>query len=797
MQSEKPGKALLAGDEFSKIPDVLPVLPVRDTVALPGIPVSLLVRRARSLEALKMAVHNTSTYLLVARQRDPRTENPTLEDLAPVACVVRITQLITTQNLNQEICQAQMVGLLRARIGAARGDADEALQVEVELCPEDETPSAESAAARARVIELAKRLIDLRDDLLAEQKDQLEKLPTASLLADTFAVHMPMSNEDRIELLCETDSTRRLWKLVTVLEREITIAREYNLLRRQDAEEEVVDPRQRERLLRRRMREIQKELHESDAGEHEVDELAERLGALELPEEARSHVDRELRRFRALPSHASDRHLQRTWLEWVADLPWSEETEDQLDIKATRAVLDEDHHDLDKVKERILEYLSVRKLAPDVRAPILCFAGPPGVGKTSLGRSIARAMGRRFARVSLGGVRDEAEIRGHRRTYVGALPGRILQSLCRVGARNPVFLLDEVDKIGADALHGDASSALLEVLDPEQNSRFSDHYLEIPFNLSKVLFIATANTLGAIAPALLDRMDVIELPGYSDHDKRIIARRHLIPKQLADHGLEAGQLRVDDATIERVVHEYTREAGVRNLDRLFATLMRKVAAHIVANPDCAPLQVDADFARQALGPPPHLPEVAERSTLPGVVVGLASTANGGDILFIEALAAPGGKGVRLRLTGQLGEVMRESAEAALSWVRANAATLAPGAPVLEAGELHLHVPAGAIPKDGPSAGIAMATALVSVLSGRRARGEVAMTGELSLRGLVLPVGGIKEKVLAAARAGIKRVLIPRRNQKDLVEIPTEILDQVEIVPIETVEEAIGAALESN
>jgi ATP-dependent Lon protease len=458
-------------------------------------------------------------------------------------------------------------------------------------------------------------------------------------------------------------------------------------------------------------------------------------------------------------------------------------------------VLDEDHHGLDKVKDRILEYLAVRKLAPEAKAPILCFVGPPGVGKTSLGKSIARALGRKHTRASLGGVRDEAEIRGHRRTYVGAMPGRILQSLRRAGSRNPVFLLDEVDKLGAD-FRGDPSSALLEVLDPEQNATFSDHYLEVPFDLSRVLFISTANTLATIPPALLDRMEVIELAGYTEREKLAIAIRYLIPKQREAHGLRADQVEVGDDAVARVVHEYTREAGVRNLDRLIATLFRKVAARIAADPGTVPLRVDAAFVADALGAPPHLPEMAERTEQPGVVVGLAATSAGGDILFIEASVTPGGEGVRLRLTGQLGDVMKESAEAALSWVRANADALGIVSSALAGSEVHLHVPAGAVPKDGPSAGVTLVTAIVSALSGRRAHGHVAMTGEISLRGKVLPVGGIKQKLLAAQRAGVETVLIPRRNTKDLVEVPAEVLEKLEVVPIDAIEEALVRALES-
>ncbi|MFV1979099.1 MAG: endopeptidase La, partial [Myxococcota bacterium] len=472
----------------------------------------------------------------------------------------------------------------------------------------------------------------------------------------------------------------------------------------------------------------------------------------------------------------------------------SAESEDKPVLPTAREILDVEHHDLEKVKDRILEFLAVRKLAPDANSPILCFVGPPGVGKTSLGRSIARAMGRTFARSSLGGVRDEAEIRGHRRTYVGAMPGRIIQSLRRAGTRNPIFLLDEIDKLGGD-FRGDPSSALLEVLDPEHNHSFSDHYIEIPFNLSRVLFIATANTLSTIPPALLDRMEVIELPGYTERDKLVIARRHLVPKQIEAHGLQPDQIRVGDDALDKLVSEYTREAGVRNLDRHIASLMRKAARRIAGQGEVPVIEIDADFVTDGLGAPPHLPEAAERTVMPGVVVGLAHTSHGGDILFIEAALARAGEGVRLRLTGQLGEVMRESAEAALSWVRANAERVGVDPEIFDGCEIHLHVPAGAVPKDGPSAGITMVTALVSALTGRRARGKTAMTGEISLRGRVLPVGGIKDKILAASRAGIDSVILPRRNEKDLVDVPEEVRDQLELRLVDTIESVLEQALE--
>ena len=779
----------VVGEEGVEIPVILPVLPVRDAVVFPGLNLPLVIGRPASLAALNQA--GQGGFLVVATQKDPTTENPGLEDLHPIACITRVLRIVDAR---REGKQAIVMGLVRTRIRLVES-AGAAVLVRVDPLSEPPEDSAESEAARQRVVELAHRVIDLRGDYPDEWKGIVSQLPSPGLLADLIASNVPLPVDERVELLAETSPNKRLRRIARHLEREITIAETQRTLQDESAGDEM-DPKQRERLLRRRMRDIEAEIGEGDAGEREADELRERIEAAELPEEAREHAERELRRFAALPQHAPDRHLIRTYLEWLADLPWSQETEDHLDLKAGHQILDEDHHDLEKVKDRILEYLAVRKLAPNAKAPILCFVGPPGVGKTSLGRSIARAMGRNFARASLGGVRDEAEIRGHRRTYVGAMPGRILQSLRRAGSRNPVFVLDEIDKLGAD-FRGDPSSALLEVLDPEQNCTFSDHYLEVSFDLSRVLFIATANTLATIPPALLDRMEVIELPGYTDRDKLVIARDFLIPKQLDDHGLTPERVTVAEEAVDKVVHEYTREAGVRNLDRHFATLLRKAAARIVGDGEDATLQVDGEFVGTALGAPPHLPETAERTTLPGVAIGLAATSQGGDILFIEATAIPGGKkGVRLRLTGQLGEVMRESAEAALSWVRANAEAYHLDSPVLQAGEIHLHVPAGAVPKDGPSAGVALVTAIVSVLSNRRARGTAAMTGEISLRGKILPVGGIKAKVMAAARAGVTTVLLPRRNEKDLVEVPQEVLEQLEIVSIDSIDEALETALES-
>jgi ATP-dependent Lon protease len=776
-----------AAGERLDVPDVLPLLPVRDAVVFPGVTRPLAIGRPKSLAALARA--GQGGLLVIASQRDAETEDPALADLHPVACIVRVARVIEARGEGK---QAIVVGVARTRLVEAVA-ADPCLLVRTAPLAEIDRASAERDAAWRQVIAKAQRIIELREDLPDEWKTFVAGLPSPGLLTDLVASTLPLAPEEQIALLAEPDVSARLARVIAHLDREVTIAETQRRLAEQsDAAEQ--DPKRRERILRQRMREIQGEIGESDAGSQEVDDLRERIEAARLPAEASAQAERELKRLAALPQHAPDRHLIRTYLEWLADLPWSIETEDKLDLREARRVLDADHYDLEKIKDRILEYLAVRKLAPEAKGPILCFVGPPGVGKTSLGRSIARAMGRHFVRASLGGVRDEAEIRGHRRTYVGAMPGRIVQSLRRASSRNPVFLLDEIDKLGAD-FRGDPSSALLEVLDPEQNHTFSDHYLEVAFDLSRVFFIATANTLATIPPALLDRMEVIELQGYTDREKLQIARDHLVPKQLEAHGLQAEQVRVEDAAIARVVHEYTREAGVRNLDRHFAKLMRKVARRFAEEKPSEPVLVDAAYVAEALGAPPHLPETAERTVQPGVVVGLARTTHGGDILFIEATAMPGGNDVRLRLTGQLGDVMKESAEAALSWVRSNAESLGLRAKALEGGEIHLHVPAGAVPKDGPSAGVALATALVSVLSGRRARGDVAMTGEISLRGRVLPVGGIKDKILAAARAGIRTVILPRRNEKDLVDVPDEVRRGVEIRLVDAIEEALEATLE--
>jgi ATP-dependent Lon protease len=772
------------GSEVVEIPAVLPVLPVRDVVVYPGVTMPLAIGRPRSLAALEEA--GQGGFMLVVSQHDPSTENPGLEELYEVGTIVRVMRIIDAR---REGKQALVVGLARA-VMTRTVAWQPTLRVQVQPLVETESTSPQIEAAWRRVVMLAQRIVELRQDMPDEWKAFIEGIPTPGILADLVASNIALTSEQKIEILGEPDPEARLALVEEHLEKEVTIAETQRSLADEAGGE--TDPKRREKMLRQRMREIQKEIGETDAGAREIDELREKLDALELPEEAEVLADRELRRLSSLPQHAPDRHLIRTYLDWMVDLPWNTETDDDLDLHQAREILDADHHGLAQVKDRILEFLSVRKLAPNAQAPILCFVGPPGVGKTSLGRSIARCMGRNFTRASLGGVRDEAEIRGHRRTYVGSMPGRVLQSLKRAGSKNPVFLLDEVDKVGSD-FRGDPSSALLEVLDPEQNHAFSDHYIEAPFDLSRVLFIATANTLSTIPAALLDRMEIIDLSGYTEREKLVIAQEFLVPRQLEAHGLGADQVTISEAALDKVVVEYTREAGVRNLERNVATLMRKCARKVSEDRD-AIVHIEPDFVSEALGAPPHLSDTAEETSIPGVAVGLAVTAHGGDILFIEAAGNRGGKGIRLRLTGQLGDVMRESAEAALSWVRAHAEQLGLNEAALAPGEIHLHVPAGAVPKDGPSAGVALVTALVSLLSDRSAKSNVAMTGEISLRGRILPVGGIKGKLLAASRAGIDTVVIPKRNEKDLADVPDEIRETLGIHLVDTIDEALALTL---
>jgi ATP-dependent Lon protease len=636
---------------------------------------------------------------------------------------------------------------------------------------------------------LFSRIIGLLPYLPEELGLAAANVEDPSALCHLVASTLRLKTEEKQKLLEQPDVERRLRDLAVVLNRELEVV-ELGTKIQSQVQSEMEDS-QREYFLRQQLKAIQDELGEGDEQQAELKELRDRAAEIALPEDARKAVDRELARLEKLPPAAAEYGVIRTYLEWIISLPWEATTEDDLDLEHARKVLDEDHYDLDKVKERILEYLAVSKLKNDLSGPILCFVGPPGVGKTSLGHSIARTLGRKFIRISVGGVRDEAEIRGHRRTYIGAMPGTIIRALRDAESKNPVFLIDEIDKMGAD-FRGDPASAMLEVLDPEQHSSFRDHYLDLPFDLSKVLFICTANQLETIPSPLLDRMDVIHLSGYTEEEKFGIARKYLVPKQLEAHGLKRSKVTVTDKGLRLVIREYTREAGVRNLERQLAALFRKAARQFAEGHD-ERIRIDEKRVREWLGPRRFAGEVRKRTADPGVATGLAVTAVGGDVLFIEATAYPGDG--RLKVTGQLGEVMQESAQAAHSWVRSHARQLGLDPGWFEANDVHVHIPAGAVPKDGPSAGITMAVAIVSVASGRPVSDEVAMTGEITLSGQVLAIGGVREKVLAAQRAGVHKVILPRENEPDLEELPEETREEVEFVLADSIDQVLDVAFD--
>jgi len=648
----------------------------------------------------------------------------------------------------------------------------------------------EAEALAMSLRDVAKQVIQLMPELPREAGSLIDSIQAPGALADLVAANLDAPVEEKAQLIETVEVKERIRKVLRLLTRQLEILKMRERINSQIKEE--MGKNQREYVLRQQLKAIKEELGEDEGDQGDLDGLEERLAKANLPSEADGVAKKQLKRLRSMQVGSAEYTVVRTYLDWILDLPWTQATEDNMDIGEVRRVLDEDHYGLDKVKKRIVEYLAVRKLKRDKKGPILCLVGPPGVGKTSLGKSIARALGRKFHRISLGGVHDEAAIRGHRRTYVGALPGQIIQGMKKAGTVNPVFMMDEVDKIGHD-FRGDPSAALLEVLDPEQNNSFADHYLEIPYDLSGVMFIATANITDPIPPPLRDRMEILELPGYTRREKLAIARQHLIPKQLDEHGLTERQINITDEAVEEIIEHYTREAGVRSLERTAASVIRGVAVK-VAEGDTAPRVVQTEEQlREYLGPIKYTSEVAERVEETGVATGLAWTSVGGEILFIEVTRMFGtGK---LQLTGQLGDVMKESAHAALSYVRTNAARFGIPEDFLEKSDVHIHIPAGAMPKDGPSAGITMFTALVSLLTGTRVRHDVAMTGEISLRGRVLPIGGVKEKTLAAHRAGIKRVIVPERNKADLEEVPREVRDELEFVFVNRLEEALEAALE--
>ncbi|WP_456431940.1 endopeptidase La [Thermosulfuriphilus sp.] len=753
-----------------------PVLPVSETLLFPHMVIPLVLSEPGLIKLIEDAVAADRTVVVVGLAGEGKKE---LFGIGTAGLILRMARTA------EENIRLIIQGISRVRILEVTAE-DPYLKARVEILEDIVEKDLETEALMANVRNQFTRILDLSPQMPSELKTLATNIDDPSVLADMVVSNINIPLPERQEILETLEVKKRLEKTLHILTRQVEILELGQKIQAQVRDQ--MEKSQREYYLREQLRAIQKELGEAEAAE--IEELKVKIKESDLPDHVRKEAERELRRLSRMHPSSAEYTVVRNYLDWLLELPWRQATEDRLDLKEAQAILDADHYDLEKVKNRILEYLAVRKLKPDTKGPILCFVGPPGVGKTSLGRSIARAMGRKFLRISLGGVRDEAEIRGHRRTYVGAMPGRIIQGLRRVGVNNPVFMLDEIDKLGAD-FRGDPASALLEVLDPEQNATFSDHYLELEFDLSRVMFIATANVLDTIPTPLLDRMEVIEIPGYTEEDKIHIAKRYLIPRQLEAHGLKPRHLRFTKGALLHIIRHYTREAGLRNLERQIAAICRAVAKEVaMGNRETTTVKIK-DLA-SFLGPPKYLPEVAERTKIPGVAVGLAWTPFGGEILFVEATRMKGHR--RLILTGKLGEVMRESAEAALSYIRSKAQELGIAEDFFDRHDIHIHVPAGAIPKDGPSAGITILVALVSMLTDQSVRHDVAMTGEITLRGLILPVGGIKEKVLAALRAGIKEVIIPKQNEKDLEEIPKEARDKITFHLVSRVEEALSIVL---
>src|SRR5579883_3197216 len=768
-----------------RIPDdALIIVPVRNIVLFPGVVAPITIARAKSITAAQQALREQRPVGILL-QRDAEVDNPGPDDLYRVCTIANIVRYITGHDESHHvICQ----GVSRARVLDYLPGTPFPV-ARVQNIPE---PTNSSPEIEARFLNLQRQAIEAVQ-LLPQAPPELvaafQATTSPGALADMAASYMDIKPQDKQDILETVDLAKRMEKVSILLAERLEVLRLTNEIGQKT--KAAFDERQREAILREQMATIQRQLGEGDGKAAEVAELSKAITEAKMPPEAESQALKELRRYERMPEAAGEAGMVRTYLDWLIELPWSLPEEKPIDIAEARSILDEDHFGLEKIKSRIIEYLAVRKLAPQGKAPILCFSGPPGVGKTSLGQSIARAMGRPFVRVSLGGVHDEAEIRGHRRTYIGALPGNIIQGIKKAGARNCVMMLDEIDKMGR-GIQGDPSAAMLEVLDPEQNSTFRDNYLGVPFDLSRVVFIATANILDGIPGPLRDRMEVIELPGYTADEKFEIARRYLVPRQMTANGVGPGQVEIGDDALREIIRHYTREAGVRNLEREIGKALRNAAVRI-AEGESGPIRIGRENLSQVLGPPSFESELAMRTSVPGVATGLAWTPAGGDILFIEATRAPGtGK---LILTGQLGEIMRESAQAALSIVKNRARFFGIDESEFAKIDIHIHVPAGAIPKDGPSAGVAMFMALVSLMTERTVRSDTAMTGEISLRGLVLPVGGIKEKVVAAHSAGIKRVMLPARNRKDFDEIPGEAREGLEFIWLERVDEAVASSLE--
>ena len=765
--------------------DALVLIPMRSLVLFPGTVLPITLGRQRSITAAQAAMRLNRTVGLVL-QRDAATDDPIHVDLHRMGTEASLLRYVTSPDgAHHAICQGER----RFRILDFL-DGYPFLVARVERVPEVEVTSTDIEARVLNLRNQAMEVLQLLPQTPAELVNAVQAVTSATALADLIASFMDISPAEKQEILETIDIQRRLERVSALLGHRMEVLQLSRQINEQTKEK--LDDRQREFLLREQLRTIQKELGEGeDPKSQEIAELTKKIAEAKMPPEVESHAKTELARLERMPEAAGEYSMVRSYLEWLIELPWSVESESAIDIAEARRILDADHYGLTRVKRRILEYLAIQKLNPTGRSPILCFVGPPGVGKTSLGQSIARATGRKFVRLSLGGVHDEAEIRGHRRTYIGALPGNIIQAIRRAGSRTCVMMLDEVDKLG-HGIQGDPSSALLEVLDPEQNSTFRDNYLGVPFDLSRVMFITTANILDTIPGPLRDRMEVIDLPGYVEDEKLEIARRYLVDRQLKANGLTAEQAEITDEALRAIIRDYTREAGVRNLEREIGSGLRSIAIR-VAEGTAQHVRIEPDDLKEILGARRFEGEVAMRTSIPGVATGLAWTPVGGDILFIEATRVPGGG--RLILTGQLGEVMKESAQAALSLVKGMATGLGLDPGMFEKSDIHIHVPAGAIPKDGPSAGVAMFTALVSLLTNRTVRSDAAMTGEISLRGLVLPVGGIKEKVVAAARADLSTVILPARNRKDYDEIPESARNSLRFVWAERVENVIEVALE--
>jgi ATP-dependent Lon protease len=768
---------------FTLPADGLILLPVRDMVLFPGMVAPLNIGRDRSVAAAQEAARSERP-IGVLLQRDASADAPGPDQMYHVGTSANIVRYVTAQDSTHHIvCQ----GLQRFHVVEFLNGYP-FLAARVQLLPEEDE---NRPAVQALLIQLKQRsneIMGLLPQVPAELSRAVQGITTAAAYADFVAGLMDISATEKQDILETLDLEKRLEKVLGLLVNRIEVLRLSRQINQQTRQR--MDERQREFMLREQLKTIQTELGDNDNEDAELADLRDKLAKAGMPEDIQAHALKEMRRLEKMSDASVEYSMLRTYLEWLTELPWASAPEDAIDLAQARAILDQDHFGLDRIKRRILEYLAVRKLNPNGKSPILCFVGPPGVGKTSLGQSIARATGRKFVRVSLGGVHDEAEIRGHRRTYVGALPGNIIQAIRKAGTRNCVMMLDEVDKMGA-SFHGDPNAALLEVLDPEQNSTFRDNYLAVPFDLSQVLFICTANMLDTMPGPLRDRLEIISLPGYTAEEKEQIARRYLVPRQLAANGLKPELVTLTDDAIRHIIHDYTREAGVRNLEREIGSVFRHAAVRI-AEGQANEIKIDAPDLPAILGPKKFESEIAMRTSLPGVATGLAWTPVGGDILFVEASRVAGSG--RLILTGQLGEVMKESAQAALTLVKSHGASLGLGPDVFRRNDVHIHVPAGAIPKDGPSAGVAMFIALASLAMGTPVRSDCAMTGEISLRGLVLPVGGIKEKVLAALRAGITTVLLPARNEKDLDELPEDARKQLQFVLLKTVDEAVANAL---